>query len=431
MNTYETRIIGGIVAGTVRASDIDLAPSDFSSEDAGAAIIAAQGLEASGIKIDASILHARLDPNSDSFYTASDFELMAKQASSAAVVWDAVDKVKGEALKTMLLSETANLALRKEQSGTALLDSLKDLVLRADANYRTSENNFVFLSELVPKVKAVYNDLHAGVSYAVSTGFELIDAEILDGFSRGDEHILVGFTGSGKSALALNMARRQAINGVTVGIVSREMSDIENIMRLQSSDAEIPRWTMRKGMFDSTLENLHKNIDKLSELPICFDTRTTDVNELRPQVRRMVESYNLQILYVDYLQLMSAKSSNTTRANEVQAISRTLKEIAMENKIPVVSLCQFNRGAMQASIFEILAHLKESSGIEQDASTILYVQLEKTEERKQVKDAKVTVLKNRNGATFHSVELQYQGDIFTFSEPPRSYPVPDIYRVNA
>lgn len=430
MNTYETRIIGGIVAGTVRASDIDLDASDFTSEDAGAAIRAAQGLEANGVKIDAHILHATLDPDGDSFYTASDFELMARQSLSASVVWDAVEKVKGEALKTMLLTETANLALRKEQTGTMLLDSLKDLVSRADADYRTSENNFVFLSELAPKVKGVYQDLHSGVSYAVSTGFDLIDAEILDGFSRGDEHIIVGFTGSGKSALALNMARRQAMSGITVGIVSREMSDIENIMRIQSSESEIPRWTIRKGMFDSTLDKLNQGIDRLAQLPICFDTRTTDVNELRPQVRRMVESYDLKILYVDYLQLMAAKSSNTTRANEVQAISRTLKEIAMENKIPVVSLCQFNRGAMQASIFDILAHLKESSGIEQDASTILYVQLEKTEERKPIKDAKVTVLKNRNGATFHSVELEYQGDIFTFREP-RSSDISDIYRVNA
>ncbi|MGK3946270.1 hypothetical protein ABK046_48950, partial [Streptomyces caeruleatus] len=79
------------------------------------------------------------------------------------------------------MAQTAELALRRDSSGTELLDSLKSVVTIADANYRTSENNFVFLSELAPKVKAVYSDLHAGVSYAVPTYFQQIDAEILDG----------------------------------------------------------------------------------------------------------------------------------------------------------------------------------------------------------------------------------------------------------
>lgn len=218
------------------------------------------------------------------------------------------------------------------------------------------------------------------------------------------------------SALALAFAREQARNGLCVGVVSREMSDIENVMRLQSSDANVPRWQMRKGMREYTHNTLTKHLDEFSNLPIAFDTRTVNVEGLRPQVRRMVDGYGMQILYVDYLQLLSSKGGQSTRASEVQAISRTLKEIAMENKIPVISLCQFNRGAAQATVFDILGHLKESSGIEQDASTILYVQLEKTEEKKEVKDAKLTVLKNRNGATFQSVDLYYRGETFTFSE---------------
>jgi replicative DNA helicase len=130
----------------------------------------------------------------------------------------------------------------------------------------------------------------------------------------------------------------------------------------------------------------------------------------------MVEGFDMKILYVDYLQLLSSKHGAGNRATEVQAISRTLKEIAMDNKIPVVSLCQFNRSAGQANIYDILSHLKESSGIEQDASTILYIQIEKTDQPKQVKDAKLTVLKNRNGATFKPIDLHYRGETFTFSE---------------
>lgn len=425
MSVYEKRIIGGIVRGLVRPSELDLTASDFESADLGACVAFAQKLESEGKAIDAELLCLRLNDKEYGFYTPDDFALMAASVTSASVVWESVDKVKATALRTLILSETAKIALLEDKTAAELLDRVKSIVVKADDHYRTSENNFIFLSELVPKVKAVYDDLFAGTSYSVPTFFPQIDDLILDGFSRGDEHIIVGFTGSGKSALALAFAREQARNGLCVGVVSREMSDIENVMRLQSSDANIPRWQMRKGMRDFTHRDLTAHLDSFSALPIAFDTRTANVEDLRPQVRRMVDGYGMKILYVDYLQLLSSKGNQSTRAGEVQAISRTLKEIAMENKIPVVSLCQFNRGAAQASIYDILGYLKESSGIEQDASTILYVQLEKTEEKKEIKDAKLTVLKNRNGATFSSVELNYRGETFTFTE--NTFDTPQLY----
>jgi len=416
MNIHEKRIIGGIVKGVVRPSEIDLASSDFENADLGLCVTHAQKLEAEGRKIDAELLQSRLS-DTDTFYTAEDFKLMAASVGSASVVWESVDRVKASALKALILRETATIALMDDRPSSELLERVKAIVTQAEDRYRSSENGFVFVSEIVPKLKGVYDDLLSGVSYSVSTHFPSIDDLIGDGFSRGDEHILVGFTGSGKSALALAFALKQARAGTCVGVVSREMSDLENLMRLQANESKIPRWQMRKGMRDFTHRDLTAHLEKFSDLPIAFNTMTSDVESLRPQVKRMVEGYGMQILYVDYLQLLSSKKGQATRANEVQAISRTLKEIAMENKIPVVSLCQFNRGAAQASIYDILGHLKESSGIEQDASIILYIQIEKTEEKKRVKEAKLTVLKNRNGATFASVELAYTGETFSFDEP--------------
>lgn len=422
MNPYEPKIIGGILKGYIRPSEVSLDPSDFENDELAACLVHAQAIESDGKTVDSHLLHSRL--TNDSFYTPSDLDLMATSVLSASVVYEAIDKVKSVALKSYLLSESASIALCEDKSAPELLDKLKSIVAKAEDHYRTSDNNFVFMSDIVPQLKAVYDDLHAGISYAVPTFFPLVDAEILDGFSRGDEHIIVGFTGSGKSALALAFAQRQARQGMVVGVVSREMSAVENAMRLQSSDAQIPRWHMKKDMFDSTHKQLIDHLETMSGLPIAFDTRTSNVEDLRPQVKRMVEAYDMKILYVDYLQLLSGGDAST-RANEVQSISRCLKEIAMDNKIPVVSLCQFNRGAANASIFDILTHLKESSGIEQDASTIMYIQLEKTEERKQVKDAKITILKNRNGATFHSIELQYRGETFTFNED--AFDLPQIH----
>lgn len=411
--SYEQKIIGGIVSGLIVPSGVDLASTDFENADLGRCLEIARELELENKPINAEVLISRL--SEQDFYNVNDFNLMAQSCGSVSMALEAVDRVKGKALKSFLLQQTASLAIADKKTGTQILDNLRDLVTHAEQYYQTSDNNFVFLKDLVGQVKGVYTDLHAGTSYAVSTGFPEIDEHIVDGFSKGDLHVIVGFTGQGKSALALNCAKFQAKQNICVGVLSREMSAIENVMRLQSAETGTARWKIRKNLYIDDFYKLTDNLDEIAKLPIAFDTRTKDIESLRPQVRKMVEQYDMQILYVDYLQLLSS-SKNSTRAEEVAAVSRGLKEIAMENKIPVVALCQYNRAAANASVFDLINFLKESSGIEQDSSTIVYIQIEKTEEKKQIKDAKLTVLKNRNGATFASVDLRYHGEIFTFYE---------------
>lgn len=415
MNLYEKQIIGGVANNLVLPSAVNLDPSDFEDEDLAGAFRTAAILEGEQVTIDPHILFARCAEQEQGFYGVSDFEGMAKSVRAASVVFEAVDKVKGRSLKAYLLNQAAQISSLEDKTGAEILDRLKSAVDFADREYRSVENNFVFLSDMVPKMQAVYEDLHAGTSYSIPTGFSKLDDAILDGFSKGDEHIIVAFTGQGKSALALNCAKMQAQAGYCVGIVSREMSDIENTMRLQSADADVERWKMRKGLSLTDFYTLTDHLKEFSKLRIAIDTRTTNVESLRPQVRKMVEVHGMAILYVDYLQLM-ASSKNSTRAEEVAAVSRGLKEIAMENRIPVVSLCQFNRGATNAAIFDLMSFLKESSGIEQDASTIIYLQIEKTKEQKTVKDAAITILKNRNGAMYQEINMRYRGEIFQFYE---------------
>lgn len=415
MNIFEKKIIGGIIAGTIKPSELDLGTTDFEDLELSLCLTILRQIENEGLPIDAEILGQRLAKTDLGFYSARDFELMAAAARSSSVVYEAIEKIKGNSLKNFLLERAANVALGTAKSGTSLLDELKAIVANAEQFYKSSENNFVQIGELSEKVKQVYLDLHNDISYAVPTFFESVDNEILDGFSKSDLHIIAGFTGQGKSGLALNFAKAQAQKNIPVGIVSREMSDVENIIRLQSSDSKTPRWHIRKGMHRTDFDILTSHFESFSKLPIYLDVRTSDIETLRPQVKKMVEQFGLQILYVDYLQLMKS-SKNATRADEVASVSRGLKEIAMENKIPVVALCQFNRAGSNAGLFDLMNYLKESSGIEQDASTILYIQVEKTEEKKQFKEAKITVLKNRNGATFANVPLTYRGEIFTFYE---------------
>lgn len=415
MNIYEQKIIGGIAAGIITPTAAGLDAADFSDRDLGVVFNLARALEAEGADIDADILYSR-SIETNAFFTAEDFRLMAASASSRSVCFDAVARIKADSLKSFLLERSAQIALDKAKSGAALLDDLKQIVSEAEKFYATGDNSFRSLTEIAPEVEALLRDLHAGVSYAVPTYFPSIDDKLTDGFSKGDLHVIVGQTGHGKSALALNFALNQAKNNHPVGFVSREMSSSENILRFLASESGVPRWQIRKDMFDSTFQTLLDALAELKHEKVYFDERTEDIETLLFEARRLKEEKLIDILYVDYLQLLTSKEKTDTRANEVQHISRELKKLAMSLKIPVVALVQFNNGIRNATVYDAMDYIRESGSIKQDASTIQYIQIEQTDAIKEFKDAKNTILKNRNGATFQPVELRYQGANFKFYE---------------
>lgn len=420
MNRYEKNIIGGILARRVLASDINLLPSDFSDTELGACLEILKKYEENNQHVDAELLAELLvtEKTDIAFLSEQDFILMQASASSATIVLDAVKKIKAESLKNYLLTETANVATASDKSAETLLNRLKRIVETAESEFSSAENNFVMIEDLADGMEAMYEDFHQGISYAVPTFFSQFDELLLDGFSKGDLHLILGQTGAGKSSLALNCIRNQAVNGCFVGLVSLEMSDKENVMRFQASDASIPRWKMRKGLSDYDLKRLVEHLKTFKGVPIAIDTRTQDIETLRLNVKPLVEEKDLKILYVDYLQLMNSKKVNDTRANEVQTISRELKKLAMELDIPIVALAQFNNGVMNASIFDVMNYVRESGSIKQDASTISYIQVEQSDNTNfnLPKDAKLTVLKNRNGQTFKPIEMEFKGEVFTFSE---------------
>lgn len=415
MNFYETTVIGGIVNGAARPSDIALSPSDFSETDLGNLLAIARDMEASGEPLTAETLYMRFAEGGGGWVSVSDLNGYGAKATTASVAL-AVSHIQERALGELLRSKAEQM-IEGKLSGGRLLDLFREAVREGEAQYSTVSNDFEWASETVGKQIALYEDLHYGKTVAIPTGFDSLDRHLLDGFSKGDEHIIVGITGAGKSAFALNCALHQAKAGYTVGYVSREMSTAENLMRIQSADAQIPRWKIRKNMDKNLLSDLRHNLESLKPLKLVFNTKTQDIESLRLQTKALAESKGLDILYVDYLQLMKSAASHSSRANEVQMISRTLKELAMELNIPVVSLCQFNRGATGAAITEVMFYLKESSGIEQDASTITVIQTEKPDEHSNgFPDAKAIIVKNRNGATFKPIHFKFDGETFRFLE---------------
>lgn len=410
---YEKQIIGAIISGLVRPKDLDIDPSDFSETDLGTTY--AQLREMNDNEISPEAVLDQLVSDSYGFYSKSDLLEWSKMVTTANGAYYAAQKVRQESCRTYLLSR-ASIIANSEVGSQDLLTKYRETIQEAERRWGSQKESFVLLSDAAPKVEARIQDAVEGRVDAISTGFPMWDSLMLDGFAKKDLHIVAGFTGSGKTALILNCMRNQALQGIGVADVSREMARTENIIRLISSHGEVPRWYLRRHMKEEDAEKFRTALDEIRHLPIYIDVDTKTVQSIRANVKPFVEDGKIQILYVDYLQLVNSNDKGDKRADEISQVSRGLKEIAMEFNIPVVAACQFNRSGVHADIFDLLYFLKESSSIEQDASTITYIQTEKTDEHKRVKEAKLTILKNRNGACFNPVDMEFIGESFLFRE---------------
>ena len=262
----------------------------------------------------------------------------------------------------------------------------------------------------------------------VPSGFSKLD-RVTSGWQKSDLIIRAGRPGMGKTALALTMARNIAINHKSpIGIFSLEMSSDQLVNRLISSESEIPSGKLRKGNLEEyEFVQLHEKIRDLAEAPIYIDdTPGLSVFELRAKARRLVKNHGVHIIIVDYLQLMTAggnKSGN--REQEISTISRSLKGIAKELKIPVIALSQVNRGVesrTSTSKRPILADLRESGAIEQDADIVTFIyrpEYYKIYEWENSDDsrgqAEIIIAKHRNGS-LENIRLKFISNLAKFSD---------------
>lgn len=180
----------------------------------------------------------------------------------------------------------------------------------------------------------------------VPSGFTNVD-RVTSGWQKSDLVIVAARPGMGKTAFALTMARNVAVDHNTpIGFFSLEMSSEQLVNRLIASEAELGASKLRKGdLADHEMVQLHEKIKHLSEAPIFIDdTPGLSIFELRAKARRLVKNHGVGIIMIDYLQLMTAGGTGGNREQEISTISRSLKGIAKELKIPVIALSQVNRG---------------------------------------------------------------------------------------
>ncbi len=270
---------------------------------------------------------------------------------------------------------------------------------------------------------------HKGAVIGVPSGFYELD-QCTTGFQNGDLIIIAGRPGMGKTSFALNVMRNAAIdNKNKIGFFSLEMASEQLAMRLLCSEARVDSNLVRRGdLPKSKYKNLSLAVGPLSDSDIYLDdTPALSILELRAKARRLKNEFDIDMIIVDYLQLMQGPKGVESRQQEIATISRSMKALAKELNIPIVALSQLSRAVEQRSGSHRpqLSDLRESGAIEQDADLVIFLFRKwiYTRDDEDEGKADIIVAKQRNGPT-KTVEAAFINRYTRFenlahnSEPP-------------
>jgi replicative DNA helicase len=319
--------------------------------------------------------------------------------------------VERKALLRRLIQSAGRIAGIGYEDGPDIQESID----RAEAElFAVSQRRARYgFSPLVDLLHQAYDRLeylhsHRGEIVGVATGFHDLDL-LTTGFQASDLIVLAARPSVGKTSFALNVAEHASVDeGKTVGLFSLEMSKEQLVQRMLSSVAGIDSQRLRSGFLeDMDFARIAPAMEKLSRAPLYIDdTPSISTMELRTKARRLQAERGLDLLIVDYLQLMQADtvSRDANRVQEVTEISRGLKALARELKIPVLALSQLSRQPeLRESREPRLSDLRESGAIEQDADLVIFLWREKEkpseDDTTEGEVVNLRLAKHRNGPT--------------------------------
>ena len=266
----------------------------------------------------------------------------------------------------------------------------------------------------------------------VMAGYNDLD-ELLGGMQQSDMIVLGARPALGKSTLAVNISLNAAQNGSPVGIFSLEMSREQLALRILSSDAEIDSHRLRLGLYtDAEEQRIIDSIGQLSELPVYIDdTPFQGIVEMRSKARRLSLEHGLDLLIVDYLQLVQGRGRGDNRVQEISEISRSIKGMARDLRVPVITCSQLSRVVENRPGHRPqLSDLRDSGSIEQDSDVVMFIHrddLYYTEEQWEQQFpnqlyprniAEIIVAKHRNGPT-GNVKLVFRDNLVRFDSLAR------------
>jgi replicative DNA helicase len=294
-----------------------------------------------------------------------------------------------------------------------------------------SENNFrrestdmkSLVGEAIREIEIAKNS--EGKLRGVPSGFTELD-RLTAGWQKSDLIVVAARPGMGKTAFALSMSRNAAINNYPVAVFSLEMSAVQLATRLIASETEITGEKLKKGdLREDEWKQLNTKVKSLEDAPIYIDdTPALSIFELRAKCRRLKEQHQIELIVVDYIQLMRAGDNMGNREQEISTISRSLKALAKELNIPVVVLSQLNRSVeIRGGLKKPqLSDLRESGAIEQDADMVIFIyrpeyydMLEGENGENLRGKGEIIIAKHRNGS-LNSVYLKFIGQFIKFTD---------------
>jgi len=267
------------------------------------------------------------------------------------------------------------------RSAANLLDEAEAKVFEIAEEGARGKDGFVdiqpLLKEVVERIELLYSQDNPSNITGIASGFYDLDQKT-SGFQPGDLIIVAGRPSMGKTAFSLNIAENVALDlKKPVAVFSMEMSGAQLVMRMVGSVGKLDQHKVRTGRLDDQdWPRLTHALGKLNEAPIYIDeSAALNALELRARARRLYRQHGgLGLIVVDYLQLMSSTGSGENRATEISEISRALKALAKELKVPLIALSQLNRSLEQRpNKRPVMSDLRESGAIEQDADVILFI----------------------------------------------------------
>ena len=298
---------------------------------------------------------------------------------------------------------------------------------------KSSEGAGSLVKQALQKIEDISNK--EGMS-GLATGFTKLDA-LTSGWQPSDLIIIAARPGMGKTAFVISMAKNMAIDfGHPVAIFSLEMSSVQLITRMISSETGLTSEKLRKGNLEPhEWEQLNVKVKKLSDSPVFIDdTPSLSIFDLRAKARRLVSQHGVKIIIIDYLQLMTAGSSvkgGGNREQEISMISRNLKALAKELEVPIIALSQLSRAVETrgGSKRPLLSDLRESGAIEQDADIVSFIYRPEYYGMTEWDDddhspcegqGEFIVAKHRNGG-LDNIRLKFTGHLAQFSDLEESF----------
>lgn len=414
----------------VKVADF-LHPEDFYFDQHGIVYQAVLDLWSKRMPVDVKILvsfledHGNLDAAGGASYIA---ELTLEVPTAAHIVQYGLIVKHKATLRRLIASGDKIMALGYDETGELenILEEAEKTLFSVSQTF--VKDRFVHIKDILAQTYEKISDLHDPQTkdryIGLPTGFRSLD-NIVSGMQSTDLVIIAARPAMGKTAFVLNIAQNIARRGKSVGIISLEMSKEQLVERMFCALLGVDSWKMRTGkLSDEDFARIGNVMDDLNQVKIFIDdSSVSGIVEMRTKARRLKAEHGLDVLVVDYLQMMSSGKpyAQLNRVQEISDITRALKNLARELRIPVIALSQLSR-AVEARPSKIpqLSDLRESGSIEQDADLVLMMYredyYEEDTDRKGITD--IFVRKHRNGPTGH-IELMFEREKMRFLDIER------------